>query len=187
MSGDDAIVAVIDALEALEIPYMIVGSLSTNLYGIPRSTKDADFVLQVAPQSLFQLAERLGAPFRLDPQGSFETVTMTLRHILKPVGIPFLIELFHLSDDLYDQERFHRRCRKKMLGREVSVATAEDVIVTKLRWAVQGRRMKDREDARDVIAVQGDAIDWDYVNSWCDRHGSRAVLDEIRASIPPLL
>ena len=187
MSGDDAIVAVIDALEALEIPYMIVGSLSTNLYGIPRSTKDADFVLQVAPQSLFQLAERLGAPFRLDPQGSFETVTMTLRHILKPVGIPFLIELFHLSDDLYDQERFRRRQRKQMLNREVSAPTAEDVIVNKVRWAAQGRRTKDRDDARDVIAVQRDRIDWDYVNSWCDRHGSRAVLDEIRASIPPLL
>ena len=49
------------------------------------------------------------------------------------------------------------------------------------------RRVEDCEDVRDVIAVQGDAIDWDYVIAWCDRHGSRAVLDEIRASIPPLL
>jgi hypothetical protein len=39
---------------------------------------------------------------------------------------------------------------------------------------------------RNVIAVQGEAIDWDYVYSWCDRHGTRALLDEIRASIPPI-
>ncbi|HBI45494.1 MAG TPA: hypothetical protein DDY78_21960 [Planctomycetales bacterium] len=187
MSGDDATLAVIGALEALGTPYMVVGSFSSNLYGVPRSTQDADFVLQFGPQTIFQLADLLGPPFRFDPQMSFETVTFTMRHVLELPDIPFKVELFHLGDDPYDQERFHRRCRKKMLGREVSVATAEDVIVTKLRWAVQGRRMKDREDARDVIAVQGDAIDWDYVNSWCDRHGSRAVLDEIRASIPPLL
>jgi hypothetical protein len=187
MSGDDATVAVIDALEALEIPYMLVGSLSTNLYGIPRSTKDADFVLQVGPQSLFQLAEHLGGQFRLDPQGSFETVTMTLRHILRPVGIPFKIELFHLSDDPHDQERFRRRRRVQVWNREASAPTAEDVIVTKVRWAATARRTKDREDAKEVIAVQGERIDWDYVNAWCDRHSSRAALDEIRASIPPLL
>jgi len=64
--------------------------------------------------------------------------------------------------------------------------TAEDVIITKLRWAVQGRRLKDHNDVRDVIAVQGEGIDWDYVHAWCDRHGTREVLDEIRRSIPPI-
>ncbi len=60
--------------------------------------------------------------------------------------------------------------------------TAEDVIITKLRWA----RSKDRDDVRDVIAVQGDAIDWPYVHAWADQHGTRGLLDEIRASIPPI-
>ena len=122
MSGDEATLAVIEALEALGIPYMVVGSLSTNLYGIPRSTKDADFVLQVGPQSLSRLADRLRPQFQLDPQGSFEMVTMTMKHILKPVGIPFKIELFHLSDDAYDQERFRRRRRIKTPDCELSAS-----------------------------------------------------------------
>ena len=119
MSGDQATLAVIEALEALEISYMVVGSLSTNLYGIPRSSEDADFVLEISPESLSQLADHLGPRFLLDPQGSFETVTMTLRHVLRPVGVSFAIELFHLSDDPYDQERFRRRRRIVMSGREV--------------------------------------------------------------------
>jgi hypothetical protein len=49
-----------------------------------------------------------------------------------------------------------------------------------------GRRSKDRDDARDVIAVQGDRIDWEYVYSWCEQHGTRGLLDEIRQSIPPI-
>ena len=28
-------------------------------------------------------------------------------------------------------------------------------------------------------------IDWPYVYDWSDRHGTRALLDEIRSSIPP--
>jgi hypothetical protein len=40
---------------------------------------------------------------------------------------------------------------------------------------------------RDVIAVQGDELlDWDYIHHWCGIHGTRVLLDEIRASIPPI-
>jgi hypothetical protein len=60
------------------------------------------------------------------------------------------------------------------------------VIVTKLRWAIMGNRSNDRDDVRDVIAVQNDRIDWDYVHQWCEQHVTRALLDEIRASIPPI-
>ncbi len=44
----------------------------------------------------------------------------------------------------------------------------------------------DRDDIRGVIAVQADRIDWDYVHRWCEQHGTRPLLDEIRASIPPI-
>lgn len=184
MTSEEAAVAVIDALTALDISYLLAGSFSVSYYGIPRSTKDADFVIQLSDRSVRDIANHLGPAFRLDPQATFETVTLTTRHVLEVVGIPFTIELFHLSDDPYDQERFRRRVPVKVLDREVFLPTVEDVIVTKLRWAQKGRRTKDRDDARDVIAVQGDRIDWDYVHRWCEPHGTRALLDEIRASIP---
>jgi hypothetical protein len=39
-----------------------------------------------------------------------------------------------LGDDPHDQERFRRRQRVEILGRTALVATAEDMIITKLRW-----------------------------------------------------
>ncbi len=185
MTSEEAILAVIEALEALNIPYILVGSFSTSYYGVPRSTKDADFVIQLETQSVSQIAERLGTAFHLDPQMSFATTTMTSRHILGVVGIPFKIELFHLSDDPHDQERFRRQRRLKARQREVNLPTVEDVLVTKLRWALGAKRSKDGDDVRDVIAVQDRNIDWPYVYGWCDRHGTRELLDEIRRSIPP--
>ena len=79
MNSDEAVAAVIDALERSQIPYMVVGSFSSNFYGVARATHDADFVVQLAPGAISALAKRLGPPFRMDPQTSFETVTATRR------------------------------------------------------------------------------------------------------------
>ncbi len=133
---DEATLAVLDALESIGIPYMVVGSLSTNCMecrGLPRTPISS---LEAGSSSILQLGNRLGPQFRLDPQPSFEMVTMTIRYILEVVGISFKIELFRLSDDAHDQERFRRRRRVRLLGREVSMLTVEDVVVTKVRWAV---------------------------------------------------
>ena len=183
MTSQEATAAVIDALEEMRIPYMLVGSLSSNFYAIPRATQDADFVVQVKPTEISSLAERLGPRFRLDRQMSFETVTATTRFILHLTDTAFTIELFLLSDDEHDRERFARRRREQIMDRTVAIPTAEDVIVTKLRWSRAGRRTKDVEDVRNVVAVQGDRIDWTYVNSWCDKHGTSELLDDIRRSV----
>jgi hypothetical protein len=185
MTSEEVALAVIDVLEALAVPYMLVGSHSSNYYGIPRSTQDADFVVQLGEVPVARVAERLGPLYRLDPQMSFEMVTGTSRYILEHRENLFRIELFLLSEDPHDQERFRRRCRVRGQGRDTFVPTAEDVIITKLRWSLHARRSKDADDVRSVIAVQGDRIEWDYVHRWCDRHGTRAVLEEIRGSIPP--
>jgi hypothetical protein len=115
-------------------------------------------------------------------------VTGTTRYLFHIEGDVFQIELFRLSEDQHDLARFARRKRAHStpLGRDVFLPTAEDVIVTKLRWAFHAARAKDRDDVRDVITVQGDALDWPYIHDWCERHGTRTVLDEIRASIPSL-
>lgn len=72
----------------------------------------------------------------------------------------------------------------KVLGREMYAATPEDVVVMKLRWSRQGERSKDRDDARNLIMSQADNLDWDYIHRWCDEHGTRELLDELRASLP---
>lgn len=186
MTGDEATSALIKALNATGIPYMVVGSFSTNFYGIPRSTKDADVVLDYTSGSLSGLMNQLGPQFKLDRQMLFETATGTKRNVVRIQGSKFTIELFRLSDDPHDQERFRRRQCVKLPDGETFLPTVEDVIVTKLRWAAQAKRNKDVDDVHDVIAVQANRIDWDYVYKWCDVHGTRKLLDEIRASIPEI-
>jgi hypothetical protein len=186
LNVEDAVRDVIDTLNGLTVPYMVVGSLSSNYYGVGRLTKDADFVVELGHHSILDIGRLLGSRFRVDPQMSFETVTMSRRYVADVIGTPFKIEFFLLNDDPHNQERFRRRRQIILLDRQVWMRTAEDVIVTKLHWTLLIHRPKDRDDIRGVIAVQGDRIDWDYVHRWCEQHGTRALLDEIRASIPPI-
>lgn len=172
------------ALESSSVPHVLVGSMSSNVHGFARSTKDIDLVVQIDRPGLDRLFAALEESFNLDPQASFETITGTLRHVLIAKDSKFKVEIFQLSQDIHDQERFRRRLtvRYPSLNARVSILTAEDVIITKLRWA----RAKDLEDVRDVLAVQGNKLDWNYIHQWTDLHRTRAKLDEIRASIPPL-
>lgn len=187
-SGNEVTARVVAAFDALGIDYLLAGSFSSNFYGIPRSTKDADFVA-VMIGKVGSLEKELGTEFEFDEQSSFETVTGTYREKVKVPSVPFEIEIFHLSADAHDQSRFQRRRKvfDELVGCEVYVPTAEDVIIMKLRWAKIAKRGKDSEDVRDVIAVQGDeALDWEYIHHWTGLHGTRVLLDEIRASIPPI-
>jgi hypothetical protein len=187
--GYEATRVAIEALNKLNIPYMVVGGLSSNAYGIPRSTKDADIVIAVDPAMLNDLDKELGDEFSLGAQGSFEVVTGTLRYHLIVPKLAFEIELFLLSKDPHDQQRFTRRrpIVSQQIGTTIQVPSAEDVIIMKLRWANIAKREKDTDDVRNIIAVQGDeALDWDYIHRWCDIHGTTTLLGEIRASIPQL-
>jgi hypothetical protein len=183
VNSDEATIVVIDALDALHVPYMVVGSFSTNFYGVARATHDADIVVQLQPGDIHKLAKHLGPPFRLDPQMSFESVTATRRYVFNVGDSPFSVELFLLSDDAHDCERFARRRRAKVSGRDVFVPSPEDVVITKLRWLHAMSRRKDIDDLEHVIAVQADQIDWPYVYSWCNRHGTRELLDKVRQSL----
>lgn len=182
MTIDDVALRVVDALNAAGVPFMLVGGFSSNYHGVPRSTKDADFVVQLNAPLNESFARVLGPEFEAEPQLSFETNTGTQRQEFRVAGTLFKVEVFRLSGDAHDEERFRRRQAVTVAGHQVFFPTAEDVIVWKLRWA----RSKDRDDVRAVMGVQGDKLDWPYIEGWCKRHGTRALLEEIRRTVPKL-
>jgi len=114
VTADEALIAVLDGLDSVGVPYMIVGSLASDFHGIPRSTRDADLVVDLGPGHLERLAGVL---------------------LVELVGSSFVCELFLCSDDAHDRERFSRRLRVRLAGRTAWVSSAGDAIVTKLGFA----------------------------------------------------
>jgi len=184
LNAVDAVFRVVSALNKLQIPYMVVGSFSSNVYGKPRSTKDAEFVMELGHQSIGKLASEIGGGFILDPQMSFESITSTMRYRLTHRDTAFMIELFMLSSDPHDTARFSRKLSGPIgEGFIAYVPTAEDVIITKLRWSKHGRRQKDVQDVEDVLKVQAGSLDLPYIRQWTDQHGTRELFERLLTTV----
>lgn len=179
MTSAEFVALLIGVFEELGIPYMVVGSFSSNVYGQPRSTKDADFVVQLSDHSISAIAAKLGHEFELDQQMSFETVTATTRYRILHRSTAFLIELFLLSEDAHDQARFARKVIRRIGNKDSFVPTAEDVVITKLRWSKQGKRQKDVLDVANVLALQHAVLDLPYIRHWCDLHNTRDLFERL--------
>jgi hypothetical protein len=185
MNSIEATAAVVDALDACGIDYMVVGAFSSNAYSIGRSTKDADFVVALQPGHLTMLMQRLGAEFHLDRQLQLETLTGSKRNVVTYLPTKFQIELFRLNaQDEHHAVRFRRRVRRMLneIKREVWIPTVEDVVIQKLRW----QRRKDLDDVVNVLTVSGPMIDWTYLRSWTAKHGTDALLEELLQEVPDL-
>lgn len=77
----------------------------------------------------------------------------------------------------------------------ITLAVIDALEAAGLRYVIVGslssnfhgipRATQDADDVRNILAIRGDTLDWDYVRRWTAAHGSSALLDEIRQSIPP--
>jgi len=181
VDGSDAVARLIACFAKFGVPYMIVGSLSSNAYGIPRATADVDVVVEKLERAFEAIHEGLPSEFRSNPQIEFELMTGTMPRVIEFVPTNFKIELFELSSDDFDQARFKRRVsvQHSTLGDNVWIPTAEDVVIQKLRWG----RPRDLSDVGDVVAVQYESLDYSYIQQWTDHHGTTDELMKIRNGI----
>ena len=184
MTSEEITLTALSAVEKTGFAYIMVGALAVNCYVFPRATNDVDFVLGVPLRGIDEMAKHLPADFVIDPQPRMELSTGTYRWIIRVTGSDFLIEVFHLSGDRHHQEEFTRRrsARLESLGRTIWIPTAEDLVIQKIRWG----RTKDLDDARNLLSVQGAALDMAYIEKWCREHGTLARLEEVRRSIPEI-
>ncbi len=178
-NANEIVIRVIRALDSAGISHMLVGSLSSNSYGIERSTQDADFVIELRDSSISPVAAALAPEIRVNQQISFESVTMTSRYEAVHIPSGFGIEFFLLSSEPFHQMRFERRRKSPFGPVSAYLPTPEDVIVQKLRWYGRVKRAKDIGDARDVIAVQAGHLDLEYIRNWCDQHGTRETFERL--------
>ena len=184
MNSTDAVRRLMESLESTATKYVLVGALASNVYSISRSTKDADVVVAFEAGVLNRLLDALGPDFRFNPQMMIEVLTGSIRNEITFLPTGFLIDLFRLSDDIHHRELVDRRVRAYVseIALEVWVPTVEDIVVQKVRW---GRR-KDQDDVVNILSLNHEQLDWDYVFSWTDSHGTSPLLRQLSTEVPGL-
>ena len=184
MNSFDAVRRTLVALESLSVKYVLVGALATNVYSIPRSTKDADIVVVFEAGELRRLRNALGSDFEFNPQMMLEVLTGSIRNEIRFLPTGFLIDLFRLSDDDHHQLLMERRvcARIAEIDLEVWIPTVEDLIVQKVRW---GRR-KDQDDVVNMLSFNHEQLDWKYIFGWTELHGTTPLLRQLCTEVPGL-
>ncbi|XZE56748.1 hypothetical protein SH139x_002876 [Planctomycetaceae bacterium SH139] len=129
--GNEALGHLVSLLNRHGLAYMLVGAYSSNAYGIPRATKDADIVVAALDATFDLIGSSLGDGYQTESQLEFELITGTVRRKICFTPINFVLEIFQLSDDPFDQSRFKRRIevQSSVLGGSIWLPTPEDVII----------------------------------------------------------
>jgi hypothetical protein len=166
MNESELLVDCLRRLNRAGVAYYLTGSMAGNYWGIPRTTHDLDFVVQLPVSAAARLMQEFSGDFYIEesavraacrPPHQFNAIDT--RSALK-------VDFWLPKPEPFDKEMFRRRMPVTLFGQPAWIATAEDVILHKLVW--NGISPSDRQlgDAAGVFAVQADALDTNYLRQW---------------------
>ena len=150
----DVIHELVALFDRLSLPYAIMGGIAVRAYALPRPTYDVDFTLAVSRdrlRELFAAVEELGYSIPnayeggwVDHVGGMPLIKIRLNLDGKAIDV----DLF-LAETVFQQEVIARRVTCAVEGQQVSLVTAEDLILFKLIAS----RPRDLIDAQDAVPM----------------------------------
>jgi hypothetical protein len=176
--------AIVGTLEAIGIPYMVVGSFASTAYGEPRSTRDLDLVIDPSPEQLNQLLAALDSDrYYVDPDVARDALRRRSMFNVIEIATAWKLDLVIRKARAFSIEEMQRRQVTKILGVGVATATAEDTVIAKLEWAKQGGSDRQLEDVAGILRVRGPELDVVYIERWVAELGLAEQWRRARTSI----
>jgi hypothetical protein len=161
------------------VTYYLTGSMASNYWGIPRTTHDFDFVVQLPMSAVPRIVQEFSGDFYLEeaavraayqPPHQFNAIDT--RSALK-------VDFWLPKPEPFDREMLRRRMQVTLFSETAWIATAEDVILHKLIWNRITPSDRQLGDAAGVVAVQADALDKNYLRQWAQELKLTSELDRL--------
>ena len=175
--------AVAERLEALNVAYVVGGSLASSVHGEPRATRDVDLMAALTPRSARRLAKALTGDFYVDADTASEAVALGGSFNAVHIASAIKVDFFVAGEDEFEAERL--RCRELVsLGTAgLYVDTAEHTLLRKLEWYRRGGEVSERQwrDVQAIVRIQGDRLDRTRLSRWARHLGVTDLLDTVQA------
>ena len=169
------------ALHGADISYMLTGSFASSSYGAPRTTQDIDLVIEATPEQLQKLARLLPeTEYYLDLDAA---LAAQKRHSLFNVidqATGWKIDLIIRKDRPFSEEEFRRRRQATLEGVQIFVASAEDVVLSKLEWARLAHSNRHIVDAAGILRLRWELLDRVYLEKWTLALGLTSEWEDVR-------
>lgn len=167
MTLEDLLSRLVPALESARVPYMLTGSVASSAHGVPRSTRDLDIVIAPTRAQLMALIGQFpSSHYYADEQQALEALANRSQFNVIDLASGWKIDFIIAEDSEHGRNAMQRRKRIEVAGNAVYVASPEDVIIAKLRWAKQGGSDRQLQDVAGIAGMQGSNLDLAYVERW---------------------
>ena len=179
MTEQELLVDCLRRLNRAEITYYLTGSMASNYWGIPRTTHDLDFVIQLPPSAAAKILSAFSPEYYIDeasvraayqPPHQFNAIDS--RSALK-------VDFWLPKPDPFDREMMRRRTRVTLFDEPAWITTPEDSILHKLVWNRITPSERQLGDAAGVVAVQSEKLDRPYLKKWAEALGVSAELNRL--------
>ncbi len=172
MTEQDLLRECVRRLNTCGVPYMLTGSMASNAWGIPRTTHDLDFVIQLPLSQVPALVEAFAdADYFLDEASVRAAYQPPHQFNLIHVPSALKADFWLLRPVPFEQEMFGRRLKDVWFGVPLWLATAEDVILHKLHWNRITPSDRQLGDVAGVVEVQRGHLDEGYLRHWAGQLG----------------
>lgn len=155
-----------------EIPYMLTGSFAASYYGVLRSTQDIDIVIAPSPQQLNQLVQDLQSQdYYAEQEAALEAFRRQSMFNAIDNQTGWKIDFIFCKNNPYAREALSRRKHVQFQNEQMFVASAEDVVVSKLQWAQMSESARQLQDVAALLKRQQTVLDLAYIEKWVNELG----------------
>lgn len=155
---------IISALDQLQIPYMLSGSIALNIYATPRMTRDIDIVIHLQEQDIAAFVRAFQEAFYCHEPSIREEVRRKGMFNLIDNQTGYKVDFMVRKSSPYRLKEFERRQRNTLLGFETYVVSIEDLIISKLIWIQDIQSDKQKEDIMNLL--ENPSVDHHYLKKW---------------------
>jgi hypothetical protein len=166
-------------LQSAGLDYMMTGSMAMAVYTTPRMTRDVDLVLECSVADVETIVGLFSPDCYIDRAAVEEAIVS--RSMFNIVHNDWIIkgDFIVRKDDDYRRTEFARRRTVDVDGTPISVVAPEDLILSKLVWALESGSELQRRDVRAILDTETE-LDWEYMHSWAGKLGVAALLAEVQ-------
>src|SRR2546423_4638459 len=181
--GFKVVLQVITAFNEMGIPYLIGGSFASSLYGWSRSTNDADLLAAIRLDQVSPLVQKLESEFYASEQAVRRAVQGGRHFNFIHVDTAFKVDVFVAKPGGFSEQQLKRRQLRGITPTQqpqAYFASPEDTVLAKLDWYRRGNEVSDMQwrDVLNVIKVQGERLDFDYMRQWAKELGVADLLEQ---------
>jgi len=168
--------------EKLGVPYLIGGSLASALYGMVRTTQDADIVAEMRLEHIPLFVSALRDEFYLDEMMIAHAIQNHSSFNIIHRESMFKVDVFIPRRRPFLQSQLARAQRQTFtFETEVSAkfASPEDTILAKLEWYRLGGEVSERQwrDILGVLKTRAGELDLEYLQRWSNELNLQDLLE----------